>query len=40
MKSNDDKCKVIVANTNNVSLKMENATIEASESVKLLGVIT
>ena len=38
MKSNDDKCKLIVANTNNVSLNMGNATIEASESVKPLGV--
>ena len=30
MKSNDDKCKLIVANTNNVSLNMGDATIEAS----------
>ena len=38
MKSNDDKCKLIVANTNNVTINMGNATIEASESVKFLGV--
>ena len=37
MKSNDDKYKLIVANTN-VSLTMGNVTIEASASVKLLGV--
>ena len=30
MKSNDDKYKLIVANTNNLSLNMGNATIEAS----------
>ena len=38
MKWNDDKCKLIIVNTNNVSLNMGNATIEASESVKLFGV--
>ena len=34
MNSNDDKCKLIVANTSIVSINMGNTTIEASESVK------
>ena len=38
MKSNDDKCHLIVANTNNVSVTMGSETIQASNSVKLLGV--
>ena len=38
MKSNDDKCKLIVAKTNNVSVTVGNETIEASDNVRLLGV--
>ena len=38
MKSNDDKCHLIVANTSNVSVTMGSETIEISNSVKLLGI--
>ena len=38
MKSNDDKCHLIVANKENVSLDLECDTIESSNTVKLLGV--
>ena len=38
LKSNDDKCHLIVANKENVSLNLECDTIESSNSVKLLGV--
>ena len=38
MKSNDDKCHLIVANNENISLNLECDTIESSDTVKLLGV--
>ena len=38
MKSNDDKCHLIVANNENISLNLEYDTIESSDTVKLLGV--
>ena len=38
MKSNDDKCHLIVANKNNVFVRLCNETIKSSNSVKLLGV--
>ena len=38
MKSNDDKCHLIVANKNNVFVRLCNETIKSSKSVKLLGV--
>ena len=38
MKSNDDKCKLIVANHEYVSLTLGNESIEASSSVELLGI--
>ena len=37
MKSIDDKCHLIVANKNDVSINLEYDTIESSNSVKLLG---
>ena len=38
MKSNDDRCKLIVANNDNVSLTLGNESIEASSTVELLGI--
>ena len=38
MKSNDDKCHLIVANNENISLNLECDTIESSDTVKFLGV--
>ena len=38
MKSNDDKCKLIVANTDKVSLNLGNEFMEASSTVELLGI--
>ena len=38
MKSNDDKCHLIVANHNNCSVNLGNELIEGSSSVELLGV--
>ena len=38
MKSNDDKCHLIVANKENISLNLECDIIESSDTVKLLGV--
>ena len=38
MKSNDDKCHLIVTNKNDVSINLEYDTIESSNSVKLLGI--
>ena len=38
MKSNDDKCHLIVANQENVSINIGQETIEASDSVVLLGI--
>ena len=38
MKSNDDKCHLIVVNKENISLNLECDTIESSNTVKLLGV--
>ena len=38
MKSNDDKCHLIVANQENVSITLGQETIEASDSVVLLGI--
>ena len=37
MKSNDDKCHLIVANIDNISVSLGNEIIETSNSVKLLG---
>ena len=38
MKANDDKCHLIVANEENVSLHLIHDVIKSSDSVKLLGV--
>ena len=38
MKSNDDKCHLIVCNHDNVSVTLGNETIEESNSVELLGI--
>ena len=38
MKSNSDKCKLIVANHEYVSLTLGNESIEASSLVELLGI--
>ena len=38
MKLNDDKCKLIVANHEYVSLTLGNESIEASSSVELFGI--
>ena len=38
MKSNDDKCHLIIANQENVSVTLGNEIIEATNSVELLGV--
>ena len=39
MKSKDDKCHLIVANKENISLNLECDTIESSDTVKPLGVL-
>ena len=38
MKSNDDKCHLIVANTDNVSVALGNEVIETADTVGLLGL--
>ena len=38
MKSNDDKCHLIVCNHDNVSVTLGNENIEESNSVELLGI--
>ena len=38
MKSNDDKCHLIVANTDNVAVALGNEVIEMSDTVELLGI--
>ena len=38
MKANDDKCYLLVANQENVSVTLGNEIIEATNSVELLGV--
>ena len=38
MKSNDDKCHLIVCNQEKVSVTLGNETIKNSSSVELLGV--
>ena len=38
MKSNDDRCHLIVCNHDNVSVTLGNETIEESNSVELLGI--
>ena len=38
MKSNDDKCHLIVANQDNISITLGNQCIEAEDSVELLGI--
>ena len=38
MKSNDGKCKLIVANHEHISLTLGNESIEASNTVELLGI--
>jgi len=38
MKSNDDKCHLFVANHNNMSVKIGKDTIEATDTVDLLGL--
>ena len=38
MKANDDKCHLLVANQENVSVTLGNKIIEATDSVELLGV--
>ena len=37
MKSNDDKCHLIITNTDKVSVTLGNEVIEASDTVELLG---
>ena len=38
MKSNKDKCHLLVSNQNDISLELDNETILSSNSVKLLGI--
>ena len=38
MKSNDDKCHLIIANNEEISLNLEHDIIMSSDSIKLLGV--
>ena len=38
MKSNDDKCKLIIANHEYTNLTLGNESIEASSTVELLGI--
>ena len=38
MKSNKDKCHLLVCNQNDISLELDNETILSSNSVKLLGI--
>ena len=38
MKANDDKCHLLIANQENVSVTLGNEIIEATDSVELLGV--
>ena len=38
MKSNDDKCHLIIANQDNISITLGNECIEAEDSVELLGI--
>ena len=38
MKSNDDKCHLLITNQENVSVAFDNEIIEATNSVELLGV--
>ena len=38
MKSNDDKCHLIIANTDKVSVSLGNEVIGASDTVELLGI--
>ena len=38
MKSNNDRCHLIVANNDNISVSLGNEIIESSNSVELLGV--
>ena len=38
MKSNDDKCHLIVANTDKISVILGNEVIEASDTVELQGI--
>ena len=38
MKPNPDKCHLIVCNANNAYISLENEKIDASDSVKLLGI--
>ena len=38
MKSNDNKCHLIVANQENISVTLGQEIIEASDSVVLLGI--
>ena len=38
MKSNDDKCHLIIANEEKVSITLGQETIESSDSVVLLGI--
>ena len=38
MKSNYDKCHLIVANQDNISITLGNECIEAEDSVELLGI--
>ena len=38
MKSNKDKCHLLVSNQNDISIKLDDETIESSTSIKLLGI--
>ena len=39
MKSNNDKCHLIVTNNDNVTITIGNASIETSNTIELLGII-
>ena len=39
MKSNNDKCHLIVTNNENVNISIGNASIETSNTIELLGII-
>ena len=38
MKSNNDKCHLIVTNNDNVTITIGNASIETSNTIELLGI--
>ena len=39
MKSNNDKCHLIVTNNDNVTITIGNVSIETTNTIELLGII-